>query len=153
MATKKSTASRSQGAELPEAGEILRNGRHEKFAQMVAAGSTYIAAYREIYRQKCNEKTAMGEASRLANRADVAARVAHIREAAAEGLHWDLKERLRFLRKGAMNGKEKFSDRLRALELYSKLTGDLTNKSRYAKTAPSVPLTRIIARIRAGRSE
>lgn len=70
-------------AEAPAPGGGLSNARHERFAQLVAAGKTQTEAYREAYPRSLawKDKTVWENGSRLA--AKVAGRIAELQRAAA----------------------------------------------------------------------
>ena len=73
---------------------MLTNARHEKFAQLIAAGSTGVSAYREAgYSGKGGDVSA----HRLLVNAKIAARIAEIREEAAQECRLSKKQLLDFL--------------------------------------------------------
>ena len=73
---------------------VLKNTRHERFAQELAKGSTAVGAY-ELAGYRPDRSTA----SKLAARPEVRARLAELQEAAAEGTVMDLQKMLVYLEK------------------------------------------------------
>lgn len=79
-------------ARLPvAAGTPLQNPRHEQFAQLVAAGSSYKGAYETVFPDARYLRNA---SSRLAAQLDVQARVRELTRAAAEGAMPAIRERI-----------------------------------------------------------
>ena len=121
---------------------VLPNPKHEAFAQLIARGRNATESYQEVYG---NSKGAKESASRLMATFHVPARVSEIQEAAARKVEWALAQRMQFCRdvvetpigevdeksrlcqsaKFSEAGREfKMPDKLRAIELYTKLAGD-----------------------------
>ena len=77
----------TSSTEKPAAGsEPLRNGRHELFAQELAAGRAKTEAFIEVYPHAADWKSSAAhvKASTIAAREDVRARVAYLQERAAD---------------------------------------------------------------------
>jgi phage terminase small subunit len=72
---------------------VLKNARHEKFAQALAKGSTADDAY-----ENAGFKPDRGHASRLAANGNVQARVGEIKSRAAEKAEWTAADRLVMLK-------------------------------------------------------
>ncbi|CAN5644156.1 hypothetical protein BH09VER1_BH09VER1_16260 [soil metagenome] len=145
----------------------LRIPRHEKFAQLLAAGETQSTAYRLAYRYSGTTATANKLAQRLAARPDISARVEDMQQRAAKKVDFSLRKRLDFLMDAILtppdqitsssplclgtrltpHGVElKLIDKKAAIELYSKLAGDFKDRP---DVAQPTPLGQIISRIRA----
>lgn len=79
----------------------LDNAKYEKFAQLVAMGSTGVQAYKEAVSSDCLTKTAIEAASRLLADHNVSARVESLRIRADETLEkrlgWTKEKALRYL--------------------------------------------------------
>jgi hypothetical protein len=122
----------------------LKNPRHEKFAQKVAAGTAAGAAYRAVYRS-ARPSTAETTGPALLRKSQVAARVAEIQGSAAKKVGWAIADRLQFFREAAELPPDQLTlshrvcqgmreskfgtvlivpDKIRAAEAYGKLAGD-----------------------------
>lgn len=127
---------------------LLKNAKHERFAQLIALGEPKGAAYEKVFGKKVPQN-----ATALLKTPDVVARVQQIREEAAKKTAISLEEINAFLAdiirtpigkvnetsplcqsfKVTMTGTEyKMPDKLRALELAAKLAG-------YLKDTPTGP--------------
>ena len=73
---------------------MLTNARHERFAQLVAAGASGASAYRDA---GYSENNADVSANRLLGKAGIAARIAEIRGEAAQECRLSKKQLLDFL--------------------------------------------------------
>jgi hypothetical protein len=98
--------------------------KQERFAELRIAGETQSAAYRTAYRSKASDKVVAVEASRLVAKPAVAARIAELQAQAAQGAVWTLKSRLADLAAIARDPATSSSERIRAIEVYTKLAGD-----------------------------
>lgn len=146
---------------------VLKNSRHERFAQLVAGGMPATPAYKKIY--KCQTRTAETSSSRLMSSGKVADRIAELKKAAAEKAVWSLAERLKFLQDCALvkpteltpdsplcqgirikaDGNELIMpDKLKSVELYSKLSGDFTER---VEVEAGDSLLNFLAGVRQGR--
>jgi hypothetical protein len=133
---------------------VLKNQKHEKFAQRIALGEAAGAAYRKVYQAKAVAAEAAG--SRLLRNVKVSARVAEIQGKAADETVLSLIERRRFLADVVRTPIEKIDessplaqsyefttipgdeartlhkikvpDKLKAIELDSRLAGDFKEK-------------------------
>ena len=115
---------------------------------MIAAGVAKVEAYGKLY-PKASRRTARDKGSKLAQRPEVEERIVELLEAGAEEAIWCLAEMLEYLRAVAVtphtevNEKSaicrgmrrtakgavyKMPDKLRAVELYGKLAGDMDPK-------------------------
>jgi hypothetical protein len=122
---------------------VLDNPRHEKFAQLIASGESAGVVYGKIYRSL--PASAEASAARLLRNVKVRRRVAEIQAGAAARVGWSISERLAFLRRCAETPPSELSlsdpvcqgqrvgkdaeyllvpDKLKAVDLYSKLAGD-----------------------------
>lgn len=122
---------------------LLTNPRRERFAQHVAEAGNGAAAYRLTY--GTHGASAEAGASRLLRNAKVQRRVRELQAETAKAAVMTLEEQ-RLLLAAVARGEHKgakISDRLRAIEIDSKLAGHLNGKG--DKAAPSI-LPRMIIR-------
>ncbi len=128
---------------------VLDNPKHEKFAQLVAKGKSQAEAYAKVYGGDIEGVRA--NASRLMTSNDnICQRVAEIQQGAASKVEWSLADRLKFLadigrtapgdidsdsplcqsyKNTADVNEIKMPDKLRAVELYGKLSGDQVERA------------------------
>ncbi|CAN5714900.1 hypothetical protein BH09VER1_BH09VER1_44740 [soil metagenome] len=154
--------------------EPLHVAKHEIFAQHRASGYTQVAAYRAAYAYEGPLRNAQKLAYRLAARADVTARVQHLKETAAQAHHWARQHRLAYLQQAIVTAPEEIDatsplclgtrltprgveyktiDKIRALDLYSKLAGELTPQKDPPPAPPPIDtLALAMSRIRARRA-
>ncbi|CAN5413265.1 hypothetical protein BH09VER1_BH09VER1_10350 [soil metagenome] len=124
-------------------GTPLENTRHERFAQLVGSGERASYAYEKLY--GISRTAARLEGYRLTQRPEVAARIASIRQRGAALVGWTRPQRMRYLRELAeapigdidenspfcqgfrrVDGggpRVKIPNKLRAVQLYSRLAG------------------------------
>ncbi|CAN5324583.1 hypothetical protein BH09VER1_BH09VER1_37560 [soil metagenome] len=128
----------------PHVLQILTNARHERFAHLVGSGQSIADAYQQIYRAP--RETALSQGYRVAHRPDVARRIALIQGHGTRAVAWPLIERLRYLkaiattryddltmdscycqaiRRNCFGISLRMPDKMQAVELYSRLNGDL----------------------------
>lgn len=95
----KATGKTTQAASEKAGALPMKNARHELFAQGVASGMTKSDAFLEAYPNAANyaPTTLYPKASSLAARPDVAARIRHLTECAADAAVFTLAEHLRRL--------------------------------------------------------
>jgi len=122
---------------------ILNNQKHEMFAQAIAKGESGSAAYSKVY--GVSEKSATEAASRLSRNVKVRARVRELQEKAADETVLALRKKRVYLWRVVMtpiddvvgtdlhqgytnSGAPIMPDKLRAIELDSKLAGDFMEK-------------------------
>jgi hypothetical protein len=122
---------------------VLKNQKHEKFAQAVAMGEAAGASYRKVYRVAPSVAETAGP--RLCRNVQVRERVDELKAGAAAKVEWSIAERLIFLREAAEIPPDQLTlghrvcqgqrmtkdgsyllvpDKLKAVDLYSKLSGD-----------------------------
>jgi hypothetical protein len=122
---------------------VLKNQKHEKFAQAVALGEAAGAAYQKVYRVTASVAETAGP--RLFRNVQVSARIDELKANAAAKVEWSIAERLKFLREAAETPPDQLTlghrvcqgqrmtkegsfllvpDKLKAVDLYSKLSGD-----------------------------
>ena len=108
--------------------------KQEKFAQLVASGSSNTAAYREAYDSTGSSTTV--QASRLASKANVSLRIAEIQSTAAAEESWTRGRLLRllFCRSEAAFEAGQYAASLKGLELIGKITGLLTDRVEHTGT-------------------
>jgi len=121
---------------------ILKNQKHERFAQLVATGMSATEAYRRVY--KTTVKVAGSAGGRLLKNVGIQQRLTELQQKAAEGAVMTLQEMLEFLARvrrtpiGEVDERSdlcqsaeytedgrkfKMPDKLRAVELSAKLQG------------------------------
>ena len=135
---------------------ILKNSKWEHFAQLVAeGGKPHGVAYAEVYGQK-SDGTSRAHASRLlATNGNVRDRIEELQKEAERAVKWSIQERLEVLRDislGQLDGEDvPPRDRIRAIELYTKIAGDgAAEKHEHAVSAEVTELSAIIAFLRTG---
>ena len=108
--------------------------KQEKFAQLVASGSSNTAAYREAYNSTGSSTTV--QASRLASKANVSLRIQEIQGMAAAEESWTRGRLLRllFCRSEAAFEAGQYAASLKGLELIGKITGLLTDRVEHTGT-------------------
>jgi len=108
--------------------------KQERFAQLVASGSSNTAAYREAYDSTGSSTTV--QASKLAAKGNVAVRIAEIKGTAAAEESWSRGRLLRllFCRSEAAFEAGQYAASLKALELIGKVTGLLTDRVEHTGT-------------------
>ena len=108
--------------------------KQEKFAQLVASGSSNTAAYKEAYNSTGSSTTV--QASRLASKDNVALRIQDIKSLAAAEESWTRGRLLRLLsmRSEAAFEAGQYAASLKALELIGKVTGLLTDRVEHTGT-------------------
>ena len=108
--------------------------KQEKFAQLVASGSSNTAAYREAYDSTGSSTTV--QASKLAAKGKVAVRIQEIQSTAAAEESWSRGRLLRllFCRSEAAFEAGQYAASLKALELIGKVTGLLTDRVEHTGT-------------------
>jgi hypothetical protein len=114
----------------------LMNGRHEAFAQAIAAGETGLSAYKRIY--KGNAKTAKKSAYLLRRREDIVARIQELHHFPRETVNLSDAERRRliahYIRRGAEESAADVGNKIKLLALDARLAGELQPKPGDAKT-------------------
>jgi len=108
--------------------------KQERFAQLVASGSSNTAAYREAYDSTGSSTTV--QASKLAAKGKVAVRIQEIQGMAAAEESWSRGRLLRllFCRSEAAFEAGQYAASLKALELIGKVTGLLTDRVEHTGT-------------------
>ena len=113
----------------------LLNTRHERFAQSMADGQETWEAYLGAgYQSKTNTR-ARKDASRLRKRADVCARILHLRAQQTAQKTWDARAKLQLLEEIMADGTTTQADRMKALDLHNRMTGDLAPQQSQVLTA------------------
>ena len=108
--------------------------KQERFAQLVASGSSNTAAYREAY--DSTGSSSVVQASRLASKVNVTLRIQEIQGMAAAEESWTRGRLLRllFCRSEAAYEAGQYSASLKGLELIGKITGLLTDRVEHTGT-------------------
>ena len=108
--------------------------KQERFAQLVASGSSNTAAYREAYDSTGSSTTV--QASKLAAKGNVSVRIQEIQSTAAAEESWTRGRLLRLLsmRSEAAFEAGQYAASLKALELIGKVTGLLTDRVEHTGT-------------------
>jgi hypothetical protein len=128
------------------------NARQEAFCRKVAGGESASRAYQQVY--DASPATAEASASRLLGNVKVSARIRELQVASAQEAVMSLAEKRRLLREIALSELEKTSDRLKALELDGRFSGELASVKHAVElkeAAPEMKLTHeeLMARARA----
>lgn len=103
---------------------LILTPQQEGFTRLVAAGSSYAEAYRKIYSAKVKPQAAAERGLRVARRPLVAAELQRLREKAERKVLLTLNDRLEILADIAQDGKARPHEKARAIEVYSKISGD-----------------------------
>jgi hypothetical protein len=113
----------------------MLSGPHQKFAEGIASGMNGVQSYQAAY-PNASYVSARAKAALLAANGSIQAEIAALRETAKEkagGVVLTLARKLDFLSAVVLvdAGDEpvKMSDKLRALELHAKLSGELNDKA------------------------
>ena len=108
--------------------------KQERFAQLVASGSSNTAAYKEAYDSTGSSTTV--QASRLASKDNVSLRIQEIQGMAAAEESWSRGRLLRllFIRSEAAFEAGQYAASLKGLELIGKITGLLTDRVEHTGT-------------------
>ena len=126
--------------------EPLANTRHERFAQHVARGDTYTDAIVKVYR--IARELALNCMTRISHRPEVQERIAELRARAAQSVNWTVAQRRLYLKRLVLTPLEQVTmgsrycqsirryvkglairmpNKLRAIELYNRLTARVQN--------------------------
>lgn len=95
-----------------------------EFARLVASGSANAVAYRAVYNPKLANQTAAERGCRLAKHPAVAAEMARLREKSERKKLLTLNDRLEILADISRDPKARPHEKARAIEVYSKISGD-----------------------------
>ena len=110
-------------------GKSMLTPRQEKFVQGIIEGKSQADAYRAAYSTKNKSNKTIWEASsRLMNDSKVSARVTELRNQVNASTIMSARERMEWLTKLINNTEEGTTDRLRALDIFNKMTGEYTQK-------------------------
>lgn len=103
--------------------------KQEKFVQGIIEGKSQADAYRSAYSTKnMTDKTVREEASRLMSDPNISARVKELRNQVNASTIMSARERMEWLTKLINNTEEGTTDRLRALDIFNKMTGEYVQK-------------------------
>jgi phage terminase small subunit len=103
--------------------------KQEKFAQGIIEGMSQADAYRSAYScARMSDKTIWENASRLMADTKVKARVQELRDRIATDSIMSAQERLEWLSRLIENEDEYTSDKLKAIDLMNKMTGEYVQK-------------------------
>ncbi len=100
------------------------NGRQLQFAALAASGTPNSVAYRAVYNPGLTAKTAAERGCRLAKHPAVMAEVARLREKQDRKKLLSLNDRLNILADISQDPKSKPHEKARAIEVYSRISGD-----------------------------
>lgn len=98
--------------------------RQLRFAQIIASGETNAHAYRTVYKPNANDKTAAQCGCRMAKHPSVVAEIARMRGKSEAKKLLTLNDRLGILANIAQARTASKTERIRAIEVYSKISGD-----------------------------
>lgn len=103
--------------------------KQEKFVQGIIEGKSQADAYRAAYSTKnMTDKTIREEASRLMSDPNVSAMVKELRNQVNASTIMSAQERMEWLTKLIKNTEEGTTDRLRALDIFNKMTGEYVQR-------------------------
>lgn len=103
--------------------------KQEKFVQGIIEGKSQADAYRSAYSTKnMTDKTVREEASRLMSDPNISATVKELRNQAKASTIMSARERMEWLTDLIKNTKEGTTDRLRAIDIINKMTGEYVTK-------------------------
>lgn len=114
-----------QGEEEENLPRIRLTPRQLRFCELVVMGYTYTEAYRVAYLQPKLEREIAGERGwRVTQGKGVKARIEQLRRMSGAKTLLTMNDRLQILANFAQSPSTKPSDRIRAIEAYSKIAGD-----------------------------
>lgn len=103
--------------------------KQEKFVQGIIEGKSQADAYRAAYNTKnMTDKTIWEESSRLMQDPKVSTRVTELRNQVNASTIMSARERMEWLTKLINNTEEGTTDRLRALDIFNKMTGEYVQR-------------------------
>lgn len=130
--------------------------RQLEFAAVIATGAAQAEAYRKVYeRPDLTNQTAAERSSRLAADPRVRAEVARIRAKSERKKLLTLNDRLAILAEIAQDAKTKAHDKTRAIDVYSRISGDQAPE-RHEHSGPAggpLPIAATVATRTMSRSE
>jgi phage terminase small subunit len=120
---------RRGGSTLYRKGESMLTPKQEKFVQGIIEGKSQADAYRAAYNtKKMTDKTIREEASRLMSDPNVSAMVKELRNQVKASTIMSAQERMEWLTDLIKNTNEGTTDRLRAIDIINKMTGEYVTK-------------------------
>lgn len=110
-------------------GENMLTAKQEKFVQGIIEGKSQADAYRSAYSTKnMTDKSIWELSSRLMNDVKVKSRVNELRGQVMKSTIMSAQERMEWLTDLIKNTKEGTTDRLRAIDIINKMTGEYVTK-------------------------
>lgn len=107
----------------------MLTAKQEKFVQGIIEGKSQADAYRAAYNTKnMTDKSIWVNASQLMNDTKVAQRLTELRNQVNASTIMSARERMEWLTKLINNTEEGTTDRLRALDIFNKMTGEYVQK-------------------------
>lgn len=107
----------------------MLKGQREQFARNIVEGMSQADAYRAAYpKQKMSDKTIWETASRLAKDPKVEGRIKELRDQLAKESIMSAQQRLEWLTKQVEDDENMLSDKLRAIDIMNKMTGEYVQK-------------------------
>ena len=107
----------------------MLTAKQELFCQKIIEGMTQADAYRAAYSTKnMSDKTVWENASRIANDNKVKARLQGLRDTIAMDKVMTAQRRLEWLTERVLSEAESTSDKLKAIEIMNKMTGEYVTK-------------------------
>lgn len=120
---------RFYGSHSYRKGESMLTPKQEKFVQGIIEGKSQADAYRSAYSTKnMSDKTIREEASRLMSDPNVSATVKELRNQVKASTIMSAQERMEWLTELIKNTNEGTTDRLRAIDIINKMTGEYVTK-------------------------
>jgi hypothetical protein len=105
----------------------MLSGPQRKFAEGVASGLSAMAAYRAAY-PGAKENSVNANAARLIGKDGIKSEIERLRKMAEGPILLTLERKLGFLSYVVLEGDCKMQDRLRALDLHAKLSGEMNER-------------------------
>jgi len=120
--------------------QYVPTARQMQFAQLVAGGMSQSAAYRKIYNPHAKPRRAAEQSCKMAALPHVVAEIARIRAKSERKALLSLNDRYEILAGIAQKPEAKDSDKVRAIDVYSRLAGDEAPQRHEIAGAGGAPL-------------
>lgn len=107
----------------------MLTANQEKFVQNIIEGMNQADAYRSAYpKQRMSDKSVWETASKLMKNPKVVSRLTELRNALAKPSIMTAQQRLEWLTELVDNAEEGTSEKLKAIDIMNKMTGEYTQK-------------------------
>lgn len=113
----------------------MLTAKQEKFVQNILEGMSQADAYRSAYpNQKMSDKTVWETASKLMSNPKVITRLKELRDKIATDKIMSAQERMEWLTRLVKNNEEDTTDKLKAIDIMNKMSGEYVTKVRTTVT-------------------